>query len=177
LPAPFKQFFLCGEAKVEIRDLLYLQIIRLTLIMYANSPFRRGATNVIRSVWIVATLQCAFVSQLVAQDGSLCDGTWKYTHTDKARGRPADVDVKISGDRGTYFAHLGQHKAKNSPCRDKEFPVFVEICTAEELVFRVLGNTVLEGCPAFTARFKRTGPDTAEGTISRGQLVSARRER
>ena len=130
-----------------------------------------------RTLLLAAALQCAFIAQPLAQDAPSCDGTWKYTHVDKARGRPADVEIRISGDRGSYVAHLGRHKAANSPCRDKSVPVAVQQCTADELVFRVLGEAILEGCPTFTARFKRTGPDTAEGTISRGQTVTAHRER
>src|SRR5205085_3324751 len=112
-----------------------------------------------------------------AQKQFSCDGTWKYTHIDKARGWPADVEVRISGAQGTYFAHLGRHNKKNSPCRDIDLPVVVDQCTADELVFRVLGEAVISGCPSFTARFKRTGPDTAEASISRDQVVAARRER
>jgi hypothetical protein len=132
---------------------------------------------IFRPLLLAATLQCAFLTQSLAQEAPSCDGTWKYTHIDKARGRSADVEVRISGDKGTYVAHLGQHKAANSPCREKNLPVVVQQCTADEFVFRVLGETVLEGCPTFTARFNRTGPDTAEGTISRDQTVTAHRER
>ena len=132
---------------------------------------------ILRPLLLAAALQCAFITQPLAQEAPSCDGTWKYTHIDKARGRPADVEIKISGDKGTYVAHLGQHKASNSPCRDRNLPVVVQQCAADEFVFRVLGETILEGCPTFTARFKRTGPDTAEGTISRGQTVTARRDR
>jgi hypothetical protein len=129
-----------------------------------------------RTLLLVALLQCGFLTQAGAQERASCDGTWKYTHIDKARGWPADVEVKISGDKGSYIAHVGAHKARNSPCRDANLPVVVQQCTADDFVFRVLGESVLEGCPTFTARFKRTGPDSAEGTISRGQVVKAHRE-
>ena len=131
----------------------------------------------LRTLWVAATLQCAFVTLSLAQQVSSCDGTWKYTHIDKARGWPADVEVRIAGGKGTYVAHVGRHKIKNSPCRDKDLPVVVEQCTADELVFKVLGENVLEGCPAFTAHFKRIGPDRVEGTIGRGEVVTAQRER
>ena len=124
-----------------------------------------------------AALQVAIFSQAFGQDGASCDGTWKYSHIDKSRGWPAEVEVRLSGERGTYFAHLGRHKAANSPCRDRNLPVEVERCTADELVFRVLGDEVVKGCPTFTARLKRSGPDSAEGTIGRNQVVSAHRER
>jgi len=131
---------------------------------------------VLKTLLIAAISQCALVTELQAQQASTCDGTWKYSHIDKARGWPADVEVKITGDKGTYVAHLGRHKTNNSPCRDRTLPVVVKQCTADEIVFGVLGETVLEGCPTFTARFKRTGADTAEGTISRGQVVTMLRE-
>ncbi len=133
---------------------------------------------IFRTVLFVTALQWAlFFDYVHAQEGTSWDGTWKYSHIDKARGWPADVEIRISGDKGTYVAHLGAHKAQNSPCRDKELPVVVQQRTADELVFGVLGSKVLEFCPTFTGRFKRTGPDTAEATIARDQVVSARLER
>lgn len=106
-----------------------------------------------------------------------CDGTWTYTHVDKARGWPADVQVTIAGATGTYVAHLGRHRAKNSPCRDRDFPVAVSRCTATELVFDVQGDRVADGCPTFTARLRFTGPDTAQAVIGHGEIVEARRVR
>jgi hypothetical protein len=142
-----------------------------------RAVLHRAATMVLRTLLVVATLQCAFVSESLAQVGSSCDGTWIYTHVDKARAWATDVEVKISGDKGTYLAQLGRHKASNSPCRNINLPVVVKKCTADKLVFKVLGENVLQGCPTFTAHFNRTGPDTAEGTISRGQVVTAHRQR
>lgn len=119
----------------------------------------------------------SFCRPVTCSGESSCDGKWKCTRVDKARGWPADVEVGISGDSGTYLAHLGHHEATNSPCRDKDLPVVLRPCTTDELVFKVLGESVLEGCPTFTARINRTVPDAAEGTISRGQVVTAHRER
>jgi hypothetical protein len=126
---------------------------------------------------LIVSLQLAPTAPSLAQEASSCDGIWRYTHLDKARGWPAEVKVRISGDRGTYFARLGSHKAKNSPCRDRDLPLDVELCTASELVFKVRGEDVADGCPAFTARFTFTGPDAAEAAIGRGEVVQAHRER
>jgi hypothetical protein len=95
---------------------------------------------------------------------------------DKARGLPADVEVRISGDTGTYLAHLGPHKAKNSPCRDRNLPIVVELCTSTKLVYKVQGEKVTDGCPTFTTRLTFTGPDSAEATLGRGEIVQAHRE-
>jgi len=122
-------------------------------------------------------LFCVAIGNVYAQDKSTCDGLWKYTHLDKAKGLPADVEVQINGEAGTYLAHLGQHKKANSPCRDVKFPVAVSRCTAEELDFHVDGESHMQGCPTFDALFKRTGPDTAEGTISRDQTVTMTRDK
>ncbi len=111
-----------------------------------------------------------------APEAISCNGVWTYTHEDKARGWPADVEITITGGTGTYVAHLGKHKARNSPCREKELPVTVSVCTAQDLAFAVDGDSLIEGCPRFRARMKRTGPDTAEGTIGRGQTVTMRRK-
>ena len=132
---------------------------------------------IVRSALVAAALQLAFMTQPLAQQEPACDGTWKYTHIDKFRCWPVDVEVRISGDKGVYFAGLGRHKSGNSPCRNRDLPIVVERCTADELIFRVLGETVFKGCATFTARFKRIGPDDAEATIDRGEVVPAHRSR
>ena len=109
-----------------------------------------------------------------ALDFLTCDGLWKYTHADKARGWPVDIELRIDGNTGTYLAHLGRHKLRNSPCREKVLPVTVSKCSADEFTFHVDGDSVLEGCPTFTMTFRRTGPYTAEG-IKRDEKFSVKR--
>lgn len=125
---------------------------------------------------LALAIQMAILAPSFAQQNPSCDGTWMYSHLDKARGWPADVEVTVAGAKGTYVAHLGKHKAKNSPCRDHPLPIVVERCTADELVFKVHGEEVAQGCPTFTAHFRLDGPDSAEASIGHGQVVRAHRE-
>ena len=122
----------------------------------------------------IALIIGACYGNAFAQDFLTCDGLWKYTHTDKARGWPVDIELRINGNTGTYLAHLGRHKSKKSPCREKAIPVTVSQCSADQFTFHVNGDSVLKGCPTFKATFIRTGPDTAEGTM-RDEKFSVKR--
>lgn len=114
-----------------------------------------------RIPWIAAAL----LAPVIAHAGEGCDGLWKGHYVDSARAREAQVDMTVQGDTGVWIAHLGAgQKAKNSPCRDREFPVRVVECTQSKFVFRVDGNSVLRGCPRFTAHLVRRDADHADGS-------------
>ena len=105
---------------------------------------------------------------------SNCDGHWKGSYIDSARDRPVEVDMTISGDTGEWIAHLGRHKANNSPCREVKFPVMVLKCTDSEFHFHVDGESISRrgrSCPTFTAKLNRINADTAEGVKKHGKSL------
>ena len=103
-----------------------------------------------------------------------CDGKWIAYYKDLARGWDTTATVIISGQKATYTADLGRHKAVNSPCRDHTFPAQILTCSHNAIEFKVDGRELMsprgDHCPSWHVRLKRLDDDNAQGIFVKEKI-------
>ena len=92
---------------------------------------------------------------VTAQTPNPYDGTWRGSFAGSERANA--IELVISGTEGSVKMF---GRASINPCLNRQLPVVVQQFSEEELLIRIEGSKVLQGCADRVSRLKRTGPRT-----------------
>ena len=92
---------------------------------------------------------------VTAQTPNPYDGTWRGSFAGSSRVNA--IELTISGAEGSVMM-FGQ--GNTNPCLNRRLPVVVQQFSAEELLIRIEGSKVLQGCADRVSRLRRTGATT-----------------
>jgi hypothetical protein len=97
-----------------------------------------------------------------AQTPNPFDGTWRGSFAGSTRAN--EIVLVIAGAEGSVTRY-GQSSAPNNACLNRPLPVVVQQFSADELVIRIEGTKVFQGCAERVSRLRRTGPKTIESDL------------
>jgi hypothetical protein len=90
------------------------------------------------------------------------DGIWRGSFAGSSHSN--EIELVIAGTEGSV-TRFGQSSAPNNACLNRPLPVVVQQFSAEELVIRIEGTKVLQGCADRVSRLRRIGPATVESDL------------